>query len=169
MDKCVSYGPYDFFHPRLNFATFQKDKVHEGPKSDLFRKLMKFGYIVCVCLRRLKLILFKVGVLFTHLWWRHTHKIPHATYVMVYDIKNDAVYHCFAYTVLSLFNEVYLYLYYPCFWANAVLQKHATKANCNIPSGLLQTWVSTCFAHAPSSCSSGKPRGTLKLFFCPIH
>ena len=27
-----------------------KDKVHEGSKSALLQKLMKFGYIVCVCL-----------------------------------------------------------------------------------------------------------------------
>ena len=28
-----------------------KDKVHEGTKSALLQKLLKFGKIICVCLR----------------------------------------------------------------------------------------------------------------------
>ena len=29
----------------------EKDKVHEGIKSALLQKLMKFGNLICVCLR----------------------------------------------------------------------------------------------------------------------
>ena len=39
---------HDFF---CHYYYSAKDKVHEGTKSALLQKLMKFGNIVCVCLR----------------------------------------------------------------------------------------------------------------------
>ena len=83
-----------------------KDKFHEVLKAALLQKLMKF-WLYRVCQSSVtENDFFKSNVLCSNLW-RHKHNLPHETYLMIHGVKNDVVYHCSVYTVLSLLNEVY--------------------------------------------------------------
>ena len=84
----------------------ERTRLTKGQNRPCLKNLWNLAMLCVYVFRDWKCFFLKSGVLLRHLW-RHKDNLPHATFLMGYDVKNDFVWFSSVCSVLSLFYKVY--------------------------------------------------------------